>query len=101
MTDAHPGKTDGRRLTTRELQVLGWVPIGKTNADTAKILGTSPRTIQKHLEHIFEKLGVENRTAAAAWTFKVDAHAPRLSAARSVSRTAFLRPTRPVKFPAR
>jgi len=38
---------------------------GKTNRDIGEILGTSPRTVHKHLEHVFEKLGVETRTAAA------------------------------------
>ena len=52
-------------LTPRETEVLDWVAEGKSNAEVAEILGTSPRTVQKHLEHIFQKLGVENRTAAA------------------------------------
>jgi len=39
---------------------------GKTNRDIAQILGLSPRTVDKHLEQIYAKLGVENRTAAAA-----------------------------------
>ncbi len=39
---------------------------GKTNRDIAQILGLSPRTVDKHLEQIYSKLGVENRTAAAA-----------------------------------
>ena len=39
---------------------------GKTNRDIGDILGTSPRTVKKHLEHVFGKLGVETRTAAAA-----------------------------------
>jgi len=39
---------------------------GKTNRDIGDILGTRPKTITKHLEHVFEKLGVETRTAAAA-----------------------------------
>ena len=39
---------------------------GKTNRDIGEILGTSPRTINKHLEHVFVKLGVETRTSAAA-----------------------------------
>jgi DNA-binding CsgD family transcriptional regulator len=43
-----------------------WVIKGKTNRDIGDILGTSPRTVNKHLEHVFEKLGVETRTAAAA-----------------------------------
>lgn len=54
------------RLTERESEVLLWVARGKTNRDIGDILGLSPRTINKHLEHIFEKLGVETRTAAAA-----------------------------------
>lgn len=53
------------RLTTRETEVLLWVARGKTNRDIADILGVSPRTVNKHLEHVFEKLGVETRTAAA------------------------------------
>jgi DNA-binding NarL/FixJ family response regulator len=53
-------------LTPRETEVLSWLAKGKTNRDIADILGMSPRTVNKHLEHIFEKLGVETRTAAAA-----------------------------------
>jgi CheY-like chemotaxis protein/DNA-binding CsgD family transcriptional regulator len=54
------------KLTQREAEVLYWVIKGKTNRDIGDILGTSPRTVNKHLEHVFEKLGVETRTAAAA-----------------------------------
>lgn len=54
------------RLTSREAEVLYWVIRGKTNRDIGDILGTSPRTVHKHLEHVFEKLGVETRTAAAS-----------------------------------
>jgi len=53
------------RLTQRESEVLHWVIQGKTNRDIGDILGMSPRTVNKHLEHVFEKLGVETRTAAA------------------------------------
>ena len=53
-------------LTPRETEVLAWLAKGKTNRDIADILGMSPRTVNKHLEHIFEKLGVETRAAAAA-----------------------------------
>jgi len=53
------------KLTAREAEVLYWVVKGKTNRDIGDILGTSPRTVTKHLEHVFEKLGVETRTAAA------------------------------------
>lgn len=54
------------KLTMREAEVLHWVIKGKTNRDIGDILGTSPRTVNKHLEHVFEKLGVETRTAAAS-----------------------------------
>jgi len=53
-------------LTAREAEVMVWVARGKTNRDIAEILGMSPRTVNKHLEHIYEKLGVETRTAAVA-----------------------------------
>ena len=53
-------------LTAREREVLEWVAAGKTNRDIAAILGARQRTIEKHLERIYEKLGVETRTAAAA-----------------------------------
>jgi DNA-binding NarL/FixJ family response regulator len=54
------------QLTSREAEVLYWVTQGKTNRDIGDILSLSPRTVHKHLEHVFEKLGVETRTAAAA-----------------------------------
>jgi DNA-binding NarL/FixJ family response regulator len=53
------------RLTQREAEVLYWATLGKTTKDIGDILGSSPRTVNKHLEHVFEKLGVETRTAAA------------------------------------
>jgi DNA-binding NarL/FixJ family response regulator len=59
-------------LTPREGEVLSWLSKGKTNRDIAQILGLSPRTVDKHLEQIYAKLGVENRTAAVA--FAADAH---------------------------
>ena len=52
-------------LTAREAEVLLWLTKGKTNRDIGEILGISPRTINKHSENIYKKLGVENRTAAA------------------------------------
>jgi len=59
------------RLTPREADVLYWAALGKTNRDIADILGMSPRTVNKHLEHVFEKLGVETRTAAARMALNV------------------------------
>ena len=53
-------------LTKRESEVLYWAVKGKTNRDIGDILETSPRTVNKHLEHVFAKLGVETRTAAAS-----------------------------------
>jgi DNA-binding CsgD family transcriptional regulator len=52
-------------LTEREREILALVAAGKTNAEIAIVLAISARTVQKHLEHIFQKLGVETRTAAA------------------------------------
>lgn len=52
-------------LTVREAEVLLWVAQGKANADVANILGMSEKTVKIHLGHVFEKLGVESRTAAA------------------------------------
>jgi DNA-binding NarL/FixJ family response regulator len=55
-------------LTSREAEVLLWIARGKSNKDISTVLGISPRTVNKHLEQIFEKLGVENRASAAAVT---------------------------------
>jgi DNA-binding CsgD family transcriptional regulator len=52
-------------LTRREIEVSAWMVEGKTNAEIGQILGIHPLTVKKHVEHIFQKLGVENRTAAA------------------------------------
>jgi DNA-binding NarL/FixJ family response regulator len=53
-------------LTRREAEVLLWVSYGKTNKTVSEILGISPRTVNKHLEQVFRKLGVETRAAATA-----------------------------------
>jgi len=50
-------------LTVRQAEVSYWVAQGKSNAETALILGTSPRTVDKHMERIFQRLGVENRAS--------------------------------------
>lgn len=52
------------RLTPREREVLYWVSEGKTNGQIGVILNASSLTVKKHLEHIFQKLGVETRTSA-------------------------------------
>jgi DNA-binding CsgD family transcriptional regulator len=60
-------------LSAREAQVLAWVAEGKTNGEIGIILGAQPRTVAKHLERIFRKLGVETRTAAAAAALQLSA----------------------------
>ncbi len=52
-------------LTQRESEVLIWIARGKSNRDIGDILGLSPRTVNKHLEQVYTKLGVENRASAA------------------------------------
>lgn len=60
-TRSSPGQL---RLSRRETEILGWVAQGKTNPEIGTILGISHRTVQKHLERIYGRLGVENRHAA-------------------------------------
>lgn len=68
---AGPSRLAMASLTPRETEVLSWIAKGKTNRDVAEILGMSPRTVNKHLEHVFEKLGVETRAAAAALASRI------------------------------
>ena len=70
-------------LTQRETEVLAWVAEGKSNNDVALILGIRAATVKKHLEHIFQKMGVETRTAAVAFALK---------ASRQVVRAMFFLP---------
>jgi DNA-binding CsgD family transcriptional regulator len=60
-----PASGDGAGVTPRERDVMRWLAAGKTDRDIADILGISRRTVHKHLQRIYEKLGVETRTAAA------------------------------------
>jgi len=57
-------------VTAREAEVLIWLTRGKSNRDIAEILGLSPRTVNKHLEQIYAKLGIENRSSAVALTLR-------------------------------
>lgn len=71
LTEAREGEEERmlaarHALTGREAEVLLWVSRGKPNREISEILGISPRTVNKHLEQVFEKLGVENRASAAA-----------------------------------
>lgn len=59
------------KLTRREAEVLLWVSYGKTNKTVSEILGISPRTVNKHLEQVFRKLGVETRAAATAIAVRI------------------------------
>ena len=58
-------------LTEREAEVLTWIARGKPNRDISEILGISPRTVNKHLERIFIKMGIETRSAAAAQATRI------------------------------
>jgi DNA-binding CsgD family transcriptional regulator len=60
------------QLTPREEDVLRWLSAGKTDRDIGAILEISPRTVHKHLQRIYQKLGVETRTAAVARAFSVN-----------------------------
>ena len=59
-----PGFNLSSRLTRREREVMKWVGEGKSNWEIGTIIGCVERTVKKHLQHIFRKLGVENRVAA-------------------------------------
>jgi len=94
LSEAHPSVPSEAvaawGLTDREAEVLAWVVEGKTNAEIGVILGAASRTVDKHCERIYQKLGVENRTAAvrqvveypsdAAWPMR-PTHATRPAAA--------------------
>jgi DNA-binding CsgD family transcriptional regulator len=66
LTRANPRRSAAvAGLSQREREVAGWIHQGKSNAEIAGLLGISPRTVQKHVENMFTKLGVENRVAIA------------------------------------
>ncbi len=58
-------------LTPREAEVLYWLAQGKSNPDIATILAANVRTVHKHVEHIFQKLGLETRHAATLVALEV------------------------------
>jgi DNA-binding NarL/FixJ family response regulator len=64
MLDEHDTRLE--TLTTREREILERVALGKQNDEIALQLGLAPATVAKHLERIYRKLAVPNRTAAAA-----------------------------------
>ena len=66
-----PGNRSPRALTAREREVLAWVSSGKPNKRIAELIGTKEMTVAFHLKNIFKKLGVSNRTEAAAEAAKM------------------------------
>jgi DNA-binding CsgD family transcriptional regulator len=77
------GLGEGRTQTTaREREVISWVSAGKSNAEIAAILGMSLATVKKHLENIFQKVGVENRMALSVWAHKARQEGSDASSAR-------------------
>jgi DNA-binding CsgD family transcriptional regulator len=75
MLNAPAASLEELGLTPKEAQVLSWVAQGKTNREVGMILESSARTVQKHLEHIFQKIGVESRTAAILKAWQAGRHA--------------------------
>lgn len=73
---AEPGRALARalKLTLRQAEILYWLKQGKTNWEIGSILGIAEKTAGKHLEHIFAKLNVENRTAAVRVAIEAGAH---------------------------
>ena len=70
---AHPKRPallPSRPLTKRELEVVDWIAAGKRNREIGKILGCSSRTVQKHVQHILEKLHLETRIAVCIWWYE-------------------------------
>ena len=65
-----PASPEERPLTKRELEVVEWIAAGKRNAEIGKILGCSSRTVQKHVQHILEKLHLETRIAVCIWWYE-------------------------------
>ena len=61
---------ESRPLTKREREVVEWIAAGKRNAEIGKILGCSSRTVQKHVQHILEKLHLETRIAVCIWWYE-------------------------------
>lgn len=61
---------ESRPLTKRELEVVEWIAAAKRNAEIGQILGCSSRTVQKHVQHILEKLHLETRIAVCIWWYE-------------------------------
>jgi len=80
---AHSAPEARQQLTPREVEVVEWIGKAKRNRAIGQILGCSPRTVQKHVQHILEKLHMETRMEVCAWWYERQldrenrAHAPR------------------------
>lgn len=74
---ASPEPLQSLGLTPREAEVLLWIAQGKGNGEIATILGTTEHTVKKHAQHIFAKIGVESRNAAAISALEVLSRIPR------------------------
>lgn len=61
---------ESRPLTKREREVVDWIAAGKRNSEIGQILGCSSRTVQKHVQHILEKLHLETRIAVCIWWYE-------------------------------
>jgi DNA-binding CsgD family transcriptional regulator len=81
-----PASFESRPLTRREREVVEWIAAGKRNDEIGKILGCSPRTVQKHVQHILEKLHLETRIAVCIWWYerRLDGAGPARDAQKSV-----------------
>lgn len=75
-------------LTQREADVMRWLACGKTDAEIAALLAISRRTVQKHLQHIYVKLGVETRTAAVMRALASCDHESRMKSAAILIKSA-------------
>jgi len=68
--NVEPARSDERRLTDRELDVLELIAVGRTNREVAGELLISPETVSHHLRHIFANTGSKNRTEASAYAHR-------------------------------
>jgi DNA-binding CsgD family transcriptional regulator len=71
-------------LTRREADVLLWITRGQSNTEIGASLSISPLTVKKHLEHVFRKLGVRSRLAAAVLVAEAPSVSPRALSRRSI-----------------
>jgi DNA-binding NarL/FixJ family response regulator len=66
-----PTPLESLGLTTRQAEVLLWLAQGKSNQEIATIVGATENTVKKHLQNIFDRLGLENRHAASLQAIEV------------------------------